>query len=251
LPSGPRANPGTVQTPSPERMSLLESFGAAVRLIARGDAEVWHVTAVSLQVSVAALILAAVVGLPTGYAVAVARPRVAAFGSWMLHTMTAFPTVVVGLTLYFALSAAGPLGWMDLLYTRAAMVAGQFVLAVPILAALVLTAIRTLPVEAHETAITLGVGRVRRMELLLGERRSALASGLLIAFARIFTELGAAVILGGNIRGETRTLTTVIALEYAKGDDARAIAMGLILLAVALGINGFVHGAAWWRAERI
>jgi tungstate transport system permease protein len=89
------------------------------------------------------------------------------------------------------------------------------------------------------------------MELLLIERRSALVSALLIAFARIFTELGAAVILGGNIRGETRTLTTVIALEYAKGDDARAIAMGLILLAVALGINGFVHGAALWRTERI
>jgi tungstate transport system permease protein len=140
---------------------------------------------------------------------------------------------------------------MDLLYTRSAMVIGQFILALPILAAIVLTAVKSLPVEARETAITLGMSRVRRMELLLIERRSALVSALLIAFARIFTELGAAVILGGNIRGETRTLTTVIALEYAKGDDARAIAMGLILLAVALGINGFVHGAALWRTERI
>jgi tungstate transport system permease protein len=232
-------------------MSLFDSMGAAVRLIMRGDAEVWHVTAVSLQVSVVALLLAVAVGLPTGYAVAVARPRVAALGSGLLHTMTAFPTVVVGLTLYFAFSAAGPLGWMDLLYTRSAMVIGQFILALPILAAIVLTAVKSLPVEARETAITLGMSRVRRMELLLIERRSALVSALLIAFARIFTELGAAVILGGNIRGETRTLTTVIALEYAKGDDARAIAMGLILLAVALGINGFVHGAALWRTERI
>ena len=88
----------------------------------------------------------------------------------------------------------------------------------------------------------------RRMQLLLVEARSALVSAVLVAFARIFTELGAAVILGGNIRGQTRTLTTVIALEYSKGDDARAIAMGVILLAVALGINGCVHGVGFWRA---
>lgn len=220
-------------------------------LIARGDAEVWRVTAVSLQVSVVALLLAIVVGLPSGYAVATARPPVASVGSWVLHTLTALPTVVVGLTLYFALSAAGPLGWMDLLYTRTAMVIGQFILALPILAAIALTAVRSLPVEAHETAITLGVTRPRRMQLLLVEARSAVVSAVLIAFARIFTELGAAVILGGNIRGHTRTLTTVIALEYSKGDDARAIAMGVILLVVALGINGFVHGAGLWQsAER-
>lgn len=229
-------------------MSLLDSVREAVLLIARGDSEVWRVTGVSLQVSVLALVLAMVVGVPTGYAVAVARRAVAAIGSWILHTLTALPTVVVGLTLYFAFSAAGPLGWMDLLYTRTAMVVGQFILALPILAAIALTAVRNLPVEAHETAVTLGVTPVRRMQLLLVEARPALVSGVLIAFARIFTELGAAVILGGNIRGETRTLTTVIALEYSKGDDARAIAMGLILLVVALGINGFVHGALLWRA---
>lgn len=229
-------------------MSVLDSVGDAVMLIARGDAEVWRVTAVSLQVSVVALLLAVAAGLPTGYALAIARRPVASVGSWVLHTLTALPTVVVGLTLYFAFSAAGPLGWMDLLYTRTAMVIGQVILALPILAAIALTSVTSLPAEAHETAITLGVTGPRRMRLLLGEARSALMSALLVAFSRIFTELGAAVILGGNIRGQTRTLTTVIALEYSKGDDARAIAMGVILLAVALGINGFVHGAAFWRA---
>jgi tungstate transport system permease protein len=229
-------------------MSLLDSIGNAMMLIARGDAEVWRVTAVSLQVSLCALFLAIIVGLPTGYAVALARRPVLSVGSWILHTLTALPTVVVGLTLYFAFSAAGPLGWTDLLYTRTAMVVGQFVLALPLLAAIALTAVRNLPVEAHETAITFGITRARRMQLLLVEARPALVSAVLIAFARIFTELGAAVILGGNIRGQTRTLTTVIALEYSKGDDARAIAMGVILLVVALGINGFVHGAGLWRA---
>jgi tungstate transport system permease protein len=155
----------------------------------------------------------------------------------------------VGLTLYFAFSAAGPLGWMDVLYTRTAMIAGQFILALPILGALALTAVRHLPVEAHETALTLGLTRRFRMQLLLLETAPALFSAVLLAFARVFTELGAAVILGGNIRGQTRTLTTVIALEYSKGDDARAIAMGLILLVVALGINGVVHGTRLWRGE--
>jgi tungstate transport system permease protein len=228
-------------------MSLVDSFGEALRLIVRGDAEVWAVTAVSLQVSVIALLLAIFVGLPIGYAVATAKRSVASVGSWILHTLTALPTVVVGLTLYFAFSAAGPLGWMDLLYTRTAMVVGQFILAVPILGALALTAVRHLPLEARETAITLGVSRRVRMQLLLLETGPALVSAVLLAFARIFTELGAAVILGGNIRGQTRTLTTVIALEYSKGDDARAIAMGLILLAVALGINGVLHGATLRR----
>ena len=133
-------------------MSLLDSIGQAVMLIARGDAEVWRVTAVSLQVSVLALLLAILVGLPIGYAFAIARRPVASVASWVLHTLTALPTVVVGLTLYFAFSAAGPLGWMDLLYTRTAMVVGQFILALPILAAIALTAVRNLPVEAHETA---------------------------------------------------------------------------------------------------
>jgi tungstate transport system permease protein len=229
-------------------MSLLDSIGEAVMLIAGGDAEVWRVTAVSLQVSVVALLLAIVAGLPAGYACAVARRPTASVASWILHTLTALPTVVVGLTLYFAFSAAGPLGWMNVLYTRTAMVVGQFILALPILAAIALTAVRDLPAEAHETAITLGVTGPRRMHLLLVEARAALVSAVLVAFARIFTELGAAVILGGNIRGQTRTLTTVIALEYSKGDDARAIAMGVILLAVALGINGLVHGAGLLRA---
>jgi tungstate transport system permease protein len=228
-------------------MSVLGSIGDAVMLILRGDTEVWAVTAVSLQVSAIALLLAIVVGLPLGYTVAISRRPLVSVGSWILHTLTAMPTVVVGLTLYFAFSAAGPLGWMDVLYTRAAMVAGQFILALPILAAIALTAVRNLPIEAHETALTLGTTRRLRMQLLLLETSPTLVSAVLLAFARVFTELGAAVILGGNIRGETRTLTTVIALEYSKGDDARAIAMGLILLVVALGINGAVHGVGVWR----
>src|SRR5688500_2688121 len=154
-------------------MSMLEATRNAVLLIVSGDADVWRVTAVSLQVSLAALLLACVAGIPIGYALAGSTRRPAALASWLLHTMTALPTVVVGLALYFALSASGPLGWMDLLYTRAAMIVGQFVLATPIVAAVTLTAVRGLPREARETALTLGLSRRRRMRLLLREAQPA------------------------------------------------------------------------------
>jgi tungstate transport system permease protein len=231
-------------------MDLLDSTWQAILLLVRGDAEVWRVTAVSLQVSMAALLLATLAGIPLGYRLALSRHAFASFASWLLHTLTALPTVVVGLALYFAFSASGPLGWIDVLYTRTAMIVGQFLLALPIVATLAFTAIRHLPRDAHETARTLGISAGRRMLLLLREARPALMSAVLIGFARIFTEVGAAVILGGNIRGHTRTLTTVIALEYSKGDDARAIAMGLVLLVVALAINAVVHAPVAWRVNQ-
>ncbi len=218
----------------------------AVLLIFAGDAEVWLVTGVTLEVSLAALSLASLAAIPLAYALARSGGQAARVASWLLHTLTALPTVVVGLGLYFLLSASGPLGWTKLLYTRLAMIAGQFILAVPVVSAVALTALRGLPVEARETVDTLGVHGLRRMRTLLVEVRPALVTGVMIAFARVFTELGAALILGGNIRGRTRTLTTFIALEHTKGDDARAIALGLILMAVALTLNAVVQAATHW-----
>jgi tungstate transport system permease protein len=221
----------------------------ALRLILTGDPEVWHITGVSLFVSVTALALATAAGVPLGYALAHARGRAAGVVSSLIHTLTALPTVVVGLVLYFALSASGPLGWMDLLYTQVAMIVGQTILALPIVAALTLVAIQRLPAAALETAATLALPRWARFRVLLGEAHGAVVSALLLAFARVFTELGAAIILGGNIRGETRTLTTVIALEHSKGDDARAMALGAILLTIALAVNAIVH-SRWLRGTR-
>ena len=222
------------------------AFLDALRLILAGDTEVWSITAVSLFVSLSALLLATLLGVPLGYALAHARGAWARAASSIIHTLTALPTVVVGLLLYFALSASGPLGWMDMLYTRMAMIVGQTVLALPIVAALTLVSIQRLPPAAFETALSLGLGRVTRMTVLLREAHAAVLSALLLAFARVFTELGAAIILGGNIRGETRTLTTVIALEHTKGDDARAMALGLILVVIALAVNAGVH-SRWLR----
>jgi tungstate transport system permease protein len=222
---------------------MLADLFRALRLIATADPEVWQITAVSLQVSLSALALATLVGLPLGHAISASRSRLAGIATWLIHTATALPTVVVGLTFYFLLSQSGPLGWMNLLYTRTAMIVGQFVLALPIVTAVCLVALNRLGPEYRETVLTLGVPRLRAMGLLLTEVRPALFSGVLIAFARVFTELGAAIILGGNIRGATRTLTTVIALEYDRGDNARAIALGIVLVVVALTVNALAHRA--------
>jgi tungstate transport system permease protein len=216
-------------------------FLHALRLIVTADPEVWQVTAVSLQVSLTALAFATALALPLGYAISSSRSRLAGIATWLIHTATAFPTVVVGLSFYFLLSQSGPLGWMHLLYTRTAMTIGQFVLAVPIVTAVCLVALNRLAPEYRETTRSLGLGRISQMRVLLNEVRPAIVSGMLIAFARVFTELGAAIILGGNIRGVTRTLTTVIALEYDRGDNIRAIALGIVLVTVALAVNALAH----------
>ena len=219
-------------------------FVQALRLLAGGDADAWQVAAVSLQVSIAAVLAATVVGIPLAYLLSQARRGVAGLAISLSHAASAIPTVVAGLTLYFVLSASGPLGWMHLLYTRLAMVAGQFLLALPIITAVCLVSLTHQPKELDETVRTLAVPPLRRMRLVLGEVRPALTSAVLLAFARVFTELGAAIILGGNIRGETRTLTTMIALEYDRGDGARVMASGILLIVVALAVNAFAHRGA-------
>jgi len=216
-------------------------FLEALRLLARGDADAWHVAMVSLQVSVAAVVAATVVGIPLAYWLSQAHRRVVVLAISLSHAATAIPTVVIGLTLYFILSASGPLGWMHFLYTRLAMVAGQFLLALPVVTAVCLVSLTHQPPEFAETVRTLAVPPMRRMKLALAEVHPALASAALLAFARVFTELGAAIILGGNIRGETRTLTTMIALEYDRGDAPRVMASGILLIVVALAVNAFAH----------
>jgi tungstate transport system permease protein len=220
---------------------MLAEVGRALALIVNRDVEVWQITGVSLAVSLSAVVGAVALGLPITYALARSTARSAKIGMWIAHSMAALPTVVVGLSLYFLLSASGPLGWTRLLYTRTAMAAGQLVLALPLVIAVVLGALRRLPPSAREALVTHGVTPGRQMGWLLWEVRSAVVSGTFLAFSRTFTELGSALIVGGNIRGATRTLTTYVALEYNRGDDARAIALGLILLAIALITNSLMH----------
>ena len=220
---------------------MFAEVARALVLIVGGDVEVWQIAGVSFAVSLTAVLAAIVVGLPVTYILAASGARSARIGVWVAHSLAAVPTVVVGLTVYFLLSASGPLGWTELLYTRTAMALAQLVLALPLVVAVVLGALRRLPASASEALVTHGVTWARQMGWLLWEVKSAVVSGTLLAFSRAFTELGAALIVGGNIRGATRTLTTYVALEYDRGDDVRAIAVGLILLAVALVTNSLTH----------
>lgn len=220
---------------------MFAEIGRALVLIVGGDVEVWQITGVSFAVSLTAVLAAIVLGLPVAYIFAASGARSARIGVWVAHSLAALPTVVIGLTLYLLLSASGPLGWTKLLYTRTAMALCQLVLALPLVVAVVLGALGRLPPSASEALITHGVTWTRQMGWLLWEVKSAVVSGTLLAFSRAFTELGAALIVGGNIRGATRTLTTYVALEYNRGDDVRAIAVGLTLLAVALVTNSLTH----------
>jgi tungstate transport system permease protein len=220
---------------------MLAEIWRAVALIVSGDPEVWQIAGVSFSVSLTAVSGALLLGLPLTYVLSAAHPRATRTGLWILHGLAALPTVVVGLTLYFVLSASGPLGWTRLLYTRTAMATAQLVLALPLLAAVVLGALQRLPPSARETLVIHGLAHTHRMRWLLREVRGAVMSGTVLAFSRAVTELGAALIVGGNIRGSTRTLTTYVALEYQRGDDVRAIALGLILLAIALVTNTLLH----------
>lgn len=228
-------------------IDLLQDALRALTLIVSGDQEVWQITLTSLGVSTAALLLGLIIAVPIAASIALSKGTAARVANWFFHTATAIPTVTIGLGLYFLLSASGPLGWMNLLYTKAAMIAGQTILAIPIIGALVLTDLNRLPIAAGETAATLGLSGPRRALVLLGELGPAMISTAMLAFARVFTEVGAAIILGGNIRGETRVLTTVIALEHDRGDDARAIALAIVLILVALTINGL---AQLWQMRR-
>ncbi len=219
------------------------SFRTALELLATLDPDVTSALAVSLEVAAISTVLAALLGCPLGFLVATRDFR----GRWLaevaLRTATALPTVVVGLVTYALLSRSGPLGMLGLLYTRTAMVLGETILVTPLIAALTMAVVSGADPRIEETALTLGASRTRAALTVLAEMKRGLMAALATGFGRLISELGIALMVGGNIRGVTRTMTTAIALETAKGDFALAFALGCLLLAVALVVNAAV--AAW------
>src|SRR6266513_5892218 len=216
---------------------LAEGLRRAWGLLVAGDTEVFGIAALTLKVAVVATSIACAVGLPLGYFLAT-RPfwgRRAALT--VVNTALAFPTVVVGLLLYGLLSRRGPLGGVAWLYTWQAIVVGDVVLAFPIAAALAAAAVQGVDPRIRRTAETLGAGRWRTAWTVAREARFALAAVLTTAFGHVVAEIGSAMTVGGNIRGQTRTLTTAVALYTSQGDFGLALALGLILLLLALLVN--------------
>ncbi|MBF0332609.1 MAG: ABC transporter permease [Alphaproteobacteria bacterium] len=229
---------------------LAAAFSSAVALITGLDAELFAIVRLSLGVSLAAVAIAAVIGLPLGAFLALARFPGREVVLVALNALMGLPPVVVGLAVYVLLSRAGPLGSFGLLFTPGAMVVAQAVLVTPIIAALGRQAVADLWEEYGEQLRSLGAPRRRVIGTLLWDGRHSLITVLLAGFGRAAAEVGAVMIVGGNIKGLTRTMTTAISLETSKGDLAMALGLGMILLAVVAAVNGAAFAAGAW-ARRV
>ncbi|MDJ0869487.1 MAG: ABC transporter permease [Myxococcota bacterium] len=220
---------------------LAEAFRTAARLIVELDPALVEIVALSLRVSGLALVLAAAIGLPLGALIGIARfpGRRAVVVS--LNALMGLPPVVVGLVVYLALSRSGPLGGLGWLFTPAAMVIAQTLLVTPIVAALTRQVMEDLWAEYGEQLRSLGMRPLRAVPTLLFEGRYALFTVLLAGFGRAIAEVGAVIIVGGNIAHVTRVMTTAIALETNRGDLPLALGLGILLVGLALVVNGLAE----------
>ncbi|MCY4151079.1 MAG: ABC transporter permease [Aestuariivita sp.] len=212
----------------------------AARLIAEWDPALFEIVLLSLQVTMSAVVISCLLGLPLGAAVGAFRFHGRGAVILILNVLMGLPPVVVGLLVYLVLSASGPLGVLELLYTPTAMIIAQIVLVTPIIAALSRQVIEDLYLEYAEQFASFGVSRYTRVRALLWDARYTLPTVVLAGVGRAVAEVGAVMIVGGNINHVTRVMTTAIALETSRGDLELALALGIILLALALVVNVFV-----------
>lgn len=229
---------------------LGSAFATALGLVATADPAVAEIVLLSLRVSLTAVALGALIGLPLGALIAVARFPGRGGVIVVLNALMGLPPVVAGLLIYLALSRSGPLGPLGLLFTPAAMVIAQAVLVTPILAALTRQVLEALWEEYAEQLRSFGAGPWRAAPTLLWDGRFMLLTVLLAGFGRAAAEVGAVMVVGGNIEGFTRVMTTAIALETSKGDLPLAIALGMVLMTIVVAVNALAQGlrdaAARW-----
>ena len=221
-------------------MSLLEATQQAFQRLFAGDAELWTIIWISLKVSLTALVVATPFAVGLGFWVASNRFPGRRAVIVLLQGLLSFPTVVVGLILYLLLSRSGPLGPWHLLFTQDAMIAGQAVIAFPVLAAFTLAAVHGADPRLRETAVSLGAGPLRSALTTLYEVRFAVVAGVLNGFGRVISEVGCSMMVGGNIAGLTRNIPTAIALETSKGDFSQGIALGAVLMGFALAVTALL-----------
>ena len=218
------------------------AFGLALSLILGADADLIEIIGLSLRVSLSAVLISALIGFPLGALLAVTRFPGRQSLAVMLNALMGLPPVVVGLLVYMGLSRAGPFGWMGLLYTPTAMIVAQSILVTPIIAALTRQVIEDMHREYDEQFRSLCLPTRRVILALIWDSRYSLLTVTLAGFGRAIAEVGAVIIVGGNIDHLTRVMTTAIALETSKGNLALALALGFILLLLALSVNAAVYG---------
>ncbi len=216
---------------------FLDAGKQAILLLVRGDPYVLRILALSLRVSGIAVLLGVLLGLPVGVGVGLGRFRGRGLLVTLVHTGFALPPVAVGVLVYMMLSREGPAGPLGLLFTPAAMIVAQALLAAPYVAGISLAAVQAVPPDVRLQARALGATPAQALLAHLREARLGLSAGVIAAFGAVFHEVGAAMIVGGNIEGHTRVLTTAIVLETRRGEYALALAMGFVLLLVAFAVN--------------
>jgi tungstate transport system permease protein len=219
---------------------ILDAAKQAIGLLLTGDAYLWSIIGRSLQVSGMAVTLGLLIGIPLGTWLGLARFPGRGVAVALVNTGLALPPVVVGLFVYIMLSRQGPLGALGWLYTPSAMITAQFVLAAPYVAAITLAAVQSVPPELRLQARALGASRWQALLLHLREARLSLMAAVAAGFGAVISEVGAVMMVGGNVHGETRVITTAIVLETRRGRFATAMALGLILLAIAFAANAFI-----------
>ncbi|HET7191305.1 MAG TPA: ABC transporter permease [Pseudolabrys sp.] len=219
--------------------------GSALQLVLAGDPSLFAIVRLSLLVSLSAVLFAAVIGAPSGALLALTRFRGREALVVFLNALMGLPPVVVGLAVFLLLSRSGPLGEWGLLFTPQAMVIAQTILVAPIIAALTRQTVEDLWVEYQAELTAMNVGPLRRAGTLIWDARFSLVTALLAGFGRAAAEVGAIIIVGGNIDGFTRTMTTAIALETSKGDLPLAIGLGMVLIVIVIAINALA-----WAARR-
>lgn len=227
-------------------MELLEPTREAFRLLFAGDAGLWRVIMTSLVCSVTALVLIAPPSVALGFLIAKVAFRGRRALVVLVQALLSFPTVVIGLVIYMLLSRQGPLGFLKLLFTPEAIIIGYMVIAFPVLVVFTLSAVQGADPRVYETARSLGASRLRAALTTLFEVRFGVMAAVFNGFGRVVSEVGCAIMVGGNIEGLTRNIPTAIALETSKGDFAQGIALGFVLIAVAIGIN---VALAWFQGR--
>jgi tungstate transport system permease protein len=220
---------------------LLDSVLSAVLLIWSLDPGLLEIVWVSLKVSLSSTLIAAGVGIPAGFIIAFREFRGKSMIITILNTLLALPTVVVGLFVYAFISRQGILGVLNLLYTQKAMIIGQVILILPVVTVFTIAAISRIDDRYRKTAMTLGAGALQTALVILREARFGIVAAVIGAFGRVIAEVGVAMMLGGNAKGFTRTMTTAMALEYDKGEFVLAIALGVVLLTLSFAVNLIFH----------
>jgi len=218
-------------------MSLIDATQAAFGLLFSGDAVLWRIIWISLKTSIIGLLIATPIAVLIGYLIATREFIGRRIVIWIAQAALSLPTVLVGLLLYLMLSRQGPMGSLQWLFTQSSIILGQVLIVLPVLIAFTLSAVQAADPRLAETAIVHGASDWRVMLTVLHEVRFGVMAAVINGFGRVISEVGCAMMVGGNIAGETRTITTAIALETSKGEFAQGIALGIVLIAFALLIN--------------